>query len=315
MEVSKIIRNYTEYRKCIFNGNEWEASPAGPPANEIWYTSSDSKIVSPYDTSVLPEIDTNTYVDGKGVIKFTTNVTSIGKQAFYECRSLTSVTIPNSVTSIGDGAFSRCTGLTSVTIPNSVTSIGTAAFNLCRGLTSVTIPNSVTSIGEQAFAYCSGLTSITIPNSVTSIGRHAFVSCTGLTSPVYNAHVFAYMPTVYSGAYTIPVGIESIAGGAFEDCTGLTSMTIPNSVTSIGDYAFWRCTGLTSVTIPNSVTSIGESVFACSNGSYYIGSLQTITVGETKFEYDGKSQFFYITLGNNETIELKMYNISSGGSN
>ena len=34
------------------------------------------------------------------------SVTSIGYEAFYECSSLTSITIPNSVTSIGDEAFS-----------------------------------------------------------------------------------------------------------------------------------------------------------------------------------------------------------------
>ena len=43
-----------------------------------------------------------------------TSVTSIGKQAFYECTGLTSITIPNSVTEIGSYAFSRCTGLTSI---------------------------------------------------------------------------------------------------------------------------------------------------------------------------------------------------------
>ncbi len=50
----------------------------GPANDEIWYTSSNSQIVNPYYTSSLPEIDTNTYSDGKGVIKFKTNVTSIG---------------------------------------------------------------------------------------------------------------------------------------------------------------------------------------------------------------------------------------------
>ena len=120
---------------------------------------------------------------------------------------------------------------------------------------------SVTSIGAAAFYECTSLTSATIPNSVTSIGNWAFKGCTGLTSPVYNSHLFAYMPTSYSGAYTILNGIESIVADAFENCTSLTSVTIPNSVTSIGDWAFKGCTSLTSVTIPNSVTSIGNGAF------------------------------------------------------
>ncbi len=70
---------------------------------EAEVTSGDTK----YKGSVeIPE--TVTYNDG------TYSVTSIGQSAFYECRNLTSVTIPNSVTSIGDRAFYYCPGLTSV---------------------------------------------------------------------------------------------------------------------------------------------------------------------------------------------------------
>ena len=85
---------------------------------------------------------------------------AIGNSAFYECKGLTSITIPNSVTSIGERAFSSCSSLTSVTIPNSVTSIGERAFSYCHRLTSVTIGNNVTSIGDYAFGYSDELTSI-----------------------------------------------------------------------------------------------------------------------------------------------------------
>ena len=110
-------------------------------------------------TSSLPTIVSNTYVNGKGVIKFATDVTIIGDKAFGWCSSLTSVTIPNSVTGIGQSAFSS-TGLTSVTIGNSVTSIDKDAFYGCKVLTSIEIPNSVTNIGANAFSFCESLTTI-----------------------------------------------------------------------------------------------------------------------------------------------------------
>ena len=49
----------------------------------------------------------------------------------------TSFTIPSSVTSIGNDAFCDCKGLTSITIPNSVTSIEEYAFYDCTGLIDV----------------------------------------------------------------------------------------------------------------------------------------------------------------------------------
>ncbi|RLC96573.1 MAG: fibronectin type III domain-containing protein, partial [Chloroflexi bacterium] len=101
-------------------------------------------------------------------------VTSIGNKAFFECSSLTNVTIPNSVTSIERSAFSRCSDLTSVTIPDSVTTIGRGAFNECTSLTDLTIPDSVTSIGDYVFSECFNLNSVTIGDSVTSIGSYAF---------------------------------------------------------------------------------------------------------------------------------------------
>lgn len=174
-------------------------------------------------------------------------VTTIGESACYGCRSLNSITIPNSVTTIGYGAFHWCRGLTSIVIPDSVTEIGESAFE-CSGLKSIVIPNSVTIIGESAFYGCSGLTSIVIPNSVTAIGKGAFHGCSELESIV------------------IPDSVTSIGDYAFINCRGLTNIVIPDSVSAIGKKAFAECRGLKSIIshIPaDKLFPIEWTVFLC----------------------------------------------------
>ena len=235
--------------------------------NVIIYTSSDDKVVTPYERNVFgADIVSNTYSNGQGVIIFDAPVTSIGDYAFYNCTSLASVTIPDSVTSIRGSAFINCDGLTRVNVnisdlaryctSNPMHSIPGETHLYLNGkeITNLVIPNSVTSIGSYAFYGCDGLTSITIPNSVTSIGGYAFRGCTSLTS------------------VTIPDSVTSIGSHAFASCTSLASVTIGNSVSSIGDSAFRNCDGLTNITIPNSVTSIGSCAFAwCKNLTAFYG--------------------------------------------
>ncbi len=131
------------------------------------------------------------------------SVTTIGDNAFSNCKRLTSIDIPNSVTTISDYAFFGCSSLANISIPNSVTKIGDDAFYDCTSLTSINIPNSVTTIGSGAFQRCTGLTSINIPNSVTAIGNTAFSGCTSLASII------------------IPNSVTRIDYGAFYGCFAL----------------------------------------------------------------------------------------------
>ena len=244
------------------------------PNNEIWYTSSDSKVVTPNATDVFgANIVSNTYENGKGIITFDGDVTQIGNSAFHSCKSLTSITIPESVTSIGESAFPQCASLTTITIPDSVTSIGGSAFSSCTSLTNVTIGNSVTSIGSYTFRSCTSLTTITIPDSVTEIGECAFESCSSLTTfygkfassdnrcLIVDGMLHSFAIGCGATEYTIPDSVTEIGTHAFWSCTSLTSITIPQGVTEIGDVAFARCTSLISIAIPDSVTSIGGQAF------------------------------------------------------
>ena len=195
-------------------------------------------------------------------------VTSIGNDAFADCSSLTSITIPDSVTSIGRNAFVGCVSLTSVVIGNGVTSIGGAAFSVCTNLTSITIGDGLTSIGGFAFFRCESLTSIAIPDSVTSIGIYAFYECTSLTS------------------INIPDGVTGIGRYTFSLCSSLTSITIPASVTSIGDYAFEECRSLTRITFQGSAPDVGVDAFSNVAG----GDIATVTAANlSSFGSEGES--------------------------
>ena len=218
----------------------------------IEYTSTDGNIVEPYSGSTSPFVDTNRnnipiisniYKNGKGIIKLEKECYQIGLEAFYQCSSLSDITIPDSVTTIMTFAFSGCTSLSGIIIPNSVTSIDNYAFYNCSSLTGIALGNSITSIGKCTFGQCSSLTGITIPDSVTSIGYEAFNQCSSLTE------------------IKISNSVTSINEWTFGSCSSLTGITIPNSVTSIGEYAFGYCEGLTSIIIPESVASIEDCAF------------------------------------------------------
>ncbi len=151
------------------------------------------------------------------------SVKMIGKGAFSQCSSLSSIVIPNSVKMIGIGAFSHCSSLSSIVIPDSVTSIGYHAFEYCTSLTNIIIPNSISIIESAVFTNCTNLTSITIPNNVSSIGDFAFGNCNSLKSVI------------------ISNCLRNIGEYAFFDCSSLTDVYYTGSETqwnniSIGSY-------------------------------------------------------------------------------
>ena len=191
------------------------------PSNEIWYTSSNGQIVVPeggsgsgsgsgsgYGTGggPLPKIVSNTYINGKGIMKFAENLTTIGDCAFSERHSLTSIEFPDSVTSIGNWVFDSCESLSSVTIPDSVTSIGEGAFEFCN-LTSVTISDSVTSIGDGAFYSCTGLTNAII--DCGTVGENAFSGCTSLTSVTIGDNVTTIHNHAFKTGSELDITFES----------------------------------------------------------------------------------------------------------
>ena len=259
------------------------------PANQIWYTSTDGKAVTPYRSNVFgANIVSNTYADGKGVILFDGPISNIGEKAFWICDKLAGITIPDSVTSIGEYAFYYCSGLTEAVLPGSVTSIGRYAFSGCDGITSVPIPDGVKEIGGYAFFDCDGLVDIVIPESVAKMGYFAFDGCDNMQNihvsdltawcnidfyyswgtigekKDYNLYVDGELVT----DLVIPDGVTVIKGWAFYYFSNITSVIIPDGVTEIGTQAFCDCSGLTKIYIPDSMMKIGGNAFWVNNDNF-----------------------------------------------
>ncbi len=223
-----------------------------PPENNFTFDSTTGTITE--YTGSGGDVIIPATIDGRTVV-------AVGDSAFYECLSITSITIPDSVTTIGNVAFWGCSGLTSINIPDSVAVIGHYAFTYCTGLTSINIPDSVTTIAYGVFYGCSGLTSIKIPESVTTIAYSAFRDCSGLTS------------------INIPASVTTIGMDAFAGCSNLASITFNSPTTS-----FYDGEGTFFGTFPGATKIIGHDPSTAKN--YAVKYNRTFEVIATSPESD-----------------------------
>ena len=266
------------------------------PRYLIEYTSTNSKVVTPYSVNALgSNIISNNYENGKGIIELKEPILSIGKTCFWDCWNLKSITIPQGVTSIEELAFAGCYDLENITIPNGVNTIGRQAFCNCSNLTHITLPGSVSSIGDEAFESCTRLSSVDLGSGVSVLGDLAFTNCSSLENIILPNGLTTIGSSAFTGCLlltniTIPDNVTSIGSSPFAGCRkikefkgkyssldgrclivennllafapyGITDYTIPNGVKSIKQAVFRDCSKLTRVVIPNGVTSIGKSAF------------------------------------------------------
>lgn len=218
------------------------------------------------------------------------NCVGVFSNAFQNCFSLTSVTIPSGVTSIGEKAFFDCYGLTFAAIPMSVTSIRVRVFMGCSSLAFVSIPMSVTSIGEHAFCDCKRLMSVVIPAGVADIGTNIFCACSSLQT----AALHTGLPRMSSGMWMdcsslvkidLPDTLTMIGESMFKSAQKLYRVVVPVSVTSIGNHAFYNCSSmniidLSAFTDPNHIPSLGGvyiNVFYNIKGKIYVANAEMLS--------------------------------------
>ena len=222
-------------------------------------------------------------------VKLPKTVKEIGAAAFYNCRNLQSVVLPDSLVQInGDsqGAFAECDALTEVNMPK-CKYIGSYTFYNCCSLKEIFLPKGVEMIDYRAFSGdlmyhfprgFSGLERVVLSDGLKTIGEGAFENDFHLRSIEF------------------PPSLERIENRAFENCSALDSINLP-MVKYIADDAFSGCSSLTKVRVPSSLLSIGKQAFdGCSDiRNVYTYTVEPISINQTTFNCYDKATLYVPT--------------------
>lgn len=225
------------YNTLVYNNlNNWE--------NEVLYID-----------NYLIEADAN--LSGKYEIR--TDTKCIADYAFYGCKKITEVLIPENINSIPLCAFRDCSKLKSVSLGNNVATIFGGAFFNCTGLESFYIPNGVKVIGGSAFCGCSNLININIPKSIARINYDVFKNCTSLSNVYFEGDISDWCNIKFYGFTSNPLSVAEnlyINGKLLEN-----ELVIPENINSINDYAFYNYQKVKDILISDNVLSIGREAF------------------------------------------------------
>ena len=147
---------------------------------------------------------------------------NIAPEVFLKIKS---IRIPNTVTSIGDEAFYSCKNLENIEVPDSVIRIGKWAFGSYNSQYSTkwynAQPDGLIVLGKVAYKYKGEPTEdtvVTIPEGVVSISNEAFKS------------EVAEKAESKLKSIILPSTLTNITGYAFAYCKNLENITIPETM-------------------------------------------------------------------------------------
>lgn len=227
------------------------------------------------------------YLEDKTTLVLPNIATSINAYAFYDNRTIASITIGSNIKVIGEDAFNGCRYLVEVINLSSLDiEVGSGAngYVACyaqKVLNSEDEKGEVFNVGDYSFykqggeyilyRYTGSDRDLILPGFVD--GGHAYK---------VGREVFRQKDVV---SVIMPESVIAIDDYAFSGCSNLTSVVIGENVTLIGESAFYGCSSLTSVIIPEKVTAIGGyAFFGCSKLASVVIGENVSTIGAYAFE-------------------------------
>lgn len=184
-----------------------------------------------------------------------TELTLVSKDAFGNCKNLTSVGFYYDTTSIkvNSSLFTNCKNLKTVNF-----GYRKYPYNCIR-----------ISISDKAFEGCCNLENLEYPKSshaISNIGKNAFAGCTKLKLCdedfrwIYKIDEYAFYGAKSIKSMKKPERLEEIGDYAFEN-SGIEDVCIPVTLKSLGDGAFLNCSSLENVSIDAKISRIPNMSF------------------------------------------------------
>ena len=208
--------------------------------------------IDEFDCSELSSIGEYAFAESDIVtMDFSENdaLTEIGAYAFYLCRELTTLVLPENLQTIRTGCFQNCYSLGAVDLPAGLKVMEDGAFANCSSLTEIVVPDGTESIGYRVFEDCGRLRSVTMPYL-----RHT------KDDP---ARLYDFFGSDAGVLRAVSLTRETeLAENAFTGFYGLREIFLPDTLVKIGEGAFYSCNSLVSTVIPDSVQEIGGGAFA-----------------------------------------------------
>ena len=224
------------------------------------------------------------------------NITSIGREAFAGCSSLTSIEfLGTDPVEINDYSFANCTALESVCFNCGDFTANLGAFSGCTALT--TLRFGANAGFDRVIDMFSGNTAIT--TFVVDAANTKLKVADGLLQS-YDGSRLLMAPTARRGVLTVPEGIKEIGWYAFDDCALLDGIVMPASLTTMEHPAFFGCDGLQFIDLTKCTGLFSDGWFSDSgihvDRSNGFGS--SITNGSPFRGLDRKTMVYMLAEGN-----------------
>lgn len=157
----------------------------------------------------VTSIGNRAFASSSADVSFSEGVSTIGEYSFSNT-GIVNLDLPSTVTSVGRQAFYNCLSLQSVSLHSRIT-LGQSTFSSCTSLTSVDMGETDV-IPQSCFSGCTNLNSVNFaPN--TAIKSNAFQNC-GFSSLSLDSIERMEVPNDYGGYY-------NIGSAAFYGCKSL----------------------------------------------------------------------------------------------